>query len=848
MMSGTSASSACLLAESTSQLLTLTTPQVQTASRSTPVKSASTVVVEVPVSTVALPTASRSHSVVETSAIQGLPESSTSAPSQAGKTAAAGSQPASPETPASPTSLSPQATGQHSAQISTIDQPVPAATSTRQVGGAQTSSSALSSETYESSDFLFPTAGAPAPSADLSITSQKTITTFKGDLGSKTPVTTDVSSVHSLKGTANSSLTAFTTSVGPASTSARHKISQASISVMSAVFSTISVSVETPTTYVLTTMSSGSTFHLTRQSHVATTLAAPSDLQTPGQSTIYSSMTLTLTTASPSAPTNGSSTYLHQTNDIVSQSYVKLSGPFTKIDYFNALYLGPIIGVILKMTWDAIYGDIKLMEPFYRLASPDGATAGASLLMNYLDCGFGWASLGGIFKGQWAMTLASAIYVLTSLIAPLASESMTVRAQSICRTELSDRQPCDPAWILVKLVIRCLEAVLLSSAALVIAYTFYNLPRKSGLMESPATLAGIAKLLNDRRTIQNLRLVDPKVSSKRLEQSITRDRFALVSRETADGEIVRGIVQIGRSRPGGGSSNMEQTNPLSRSGQASYTLLPTPEDVAVRSQQSPSMLKRAVPFLIDIVVVIFTMGLFGVVMAYYWDYKPDPFNNFFNSNGFGPRLTLSFSAVILDAHWKRIEREVRVLTPWRQMAVTRKNHSAPASKSIFARMTGTPIVSFPRAIRRRSVFHAWVSLVAILSDVNILAVSAVPYNDATIEIQFKVASFVSLAILGTMTVTLVAVWIWRWASPTRGMPRSPDTLAAIALYLCGSKMIAGEASSVDNRHAYKKFWFGEGVGLDGRQRWMVDWDSASLMMADDRRGRQPEGQHSDEWY
>ena len=65
--------------------------------------------------------------------------------------------------------------------------------------------------------------------------------------------------------------------------------------------------------------------------------------------------------------------------------------------------------------------------------------------------------------------------------------------------------------------------------------------------------------------------------------------------------------------------------------------------------------------MLDILALLFTLALLGIITAYYLDQASDPFNNFFNSNTFGPRITLSLSATLLDAHWKNVEREVRVL-------------------------------------------------------------------------------------------------------------------------------------------------------------------------------------------
>lgn len=569
----------------------------------------------------------------------------------------------------------------------------------------------------------------------------------------------------------------------------------------------------------------------------------------PSLETLYSTMTMSLpVTASSSSTTSPSELPFADPDNILTHSYSELKGSFGKADYFNALYLGPLVGVLLKMVWDVIYGDIKLMEPFYRLAHPTGASAADSILANYLQCGFNWSSLTGIFKGQWAMTLASAIYLLMSLVAPIASESMTVRPQSMCPVG-SHSQPCNPAWILVRLMVRCLEVVLGLAAVLLVALMFYNLPRKSGLFKSPDSIAGLANLLNDRRTIDELRRIDPLANSKAVEAALEGDHFMLATQETMGGDIRHGIVKSQQRGVDGLTQPVSQKTSLLGNPQPIYTALSNPSNASTRPQSSPSIFQRALPFAIELLVLVFTLGLFGIVMAYYFDYKSDSFNNFFNSDTFGPRVTLSLSATLLDAHWKRMEREVRITTPWGRMASTLRRRSATAKVSVLVSMKGTPTVSFPRALKRGNHCHALVSLVANLSDINILSISAVPANGATIEPTFKAVSHISLAILGLMVLTMIFVWIWRWTNPIRRMPRTPDTIANVLLYLCGSRMILGpEDSEVrTRRHGdNKRYWFGEGVGMDGRPRWMVDWDKAVVLL-EPETDIYPVYQHAEEW-
>jgi hypothetical protein len=47
--------------------------------------------------------------------------------------------------------------------------------------------------------------------------------------------------------------------------------------------------------------------------------------------------------------------------------------PFTSMNYFTASYLPTLIAVAFRVLWTIVYNNARLMEPFYRLASPSGA-------------------------------------------------------------------------------------------------------------------------------------------------------------------------------------------------------------------------------------------------------------------------------------------------------------------------------------------------------------------------------------------------------------------------------------------------------------------------------------------
>jgi hypothetical protein len=74
-------------------------------------------------------------------------------------------------------------------------------------------------------------------------------------------------------------------------------------------------------------------------------------------------------TSTATAPQNTSSTTSDQQTTIA----------FTNMSYFAAWYLPTIIAVAFRVLWTIVYNNARMMEPFYRLASPAGVTGGHAL-------------------------------------------------------------------------------------------------------------------------------------------------------------------------------------------------------------------------------------------------------------------------------------------------------------------------------------------------------------------------------------------------------------------------------------------------------------------------------------
>ncbi len=94
-----------------------------------------------------------------------------------------------------------------------------------------------------------------------------------------------------------------------------------------------------------------------------------------------------------------------------------------------------------------------------------------------------------------------------------------------------------------------------------------------------------------------------------------------------------------------------------------------------------------------------------------------------------------------------------------------------------------------------------------------------------------------MAILGVMLLDLVALYLRRSPKGEGNLPRTPDTVAAVWSYVCGSVMLDDFADlatlGTKERDRWVEGWgsrFGMGWerGVDGVSRWKVDYDSGKM--------------------
>ena len=233
----------------------------------------------------------------------------------------------------------------------------------------------------------------------------------------------------------------------------------------------------------------------------------------------------------------------------------------------------------------------------------------------------------------------------------------------------------------------------------------------------------------------------------------------------------------------------------------------------------------------DLIMLSFAITLWGIVLAYLLDSSQSSFNRFFNSKGFGPRFLLNAFATLIADHMKRLERETRIMQPWRLLA----RGNAKPEDTILLSLDGTPLSSTRQGLHGKHFFVMSLAVIAVLCDVLLVVISGVPLADAQTLIAFRGSTYLSIIILSMIIGAMVTLIIRRRSDPD--MPRRPNTVANVCSYLCGSNMIRDTFSNngiviadwrtkdtiIKNMGA--TYWFGEVTGSDGVKRFVVDKES-----------------------
>lgn len=316
---------------------------------------------------------------------------------------------------------------------------------------------------------------------------------------------------------------------------------------------------------------------------------------------------------------------------------------------FLGNYLAVCIAVVYRLLWVVLYNAFNLIEPFRQLMAGEGALAESAFFAFYQNQSNLLGPIPAMVKRSWALALVGTAYLVVNLLPALASESVYVETVWDCPNPNLDNtnNPCNPRVQANVIVLRVLQGMLGFAALVILFATSLLLFNKTGLPTKPNSIATVASLMRHPRLVADLSEIPVNATAQQMQRLMEGKRYRMGHYTCANGLSGYGIL------PWSGYDSDGYVSPF-----GTFKHQYTPVDGSLSfSDRAGSTLRR---FQIkDFVLAFCLLGAIGVVIAYYLDPSHSGFNNFFNSNTFGPRFILTLAATVIASFWKSIEQGER---------------------------------------------------------------------------------------------------------------------------------------------------------------------------------------------
>ncbi len=325
--------------------------------------------------------------------------------------------------------------------------------------------------------------------------------------------------------------------------------------------------------------------------------------------------------------------------------------------YFAGSYLPTLLAVILRITVGTIYAAVKMMEPFYCLNEPGGATARESLNLYYLQPNRELGTFTAMFRGHWVVLFVSILYLGVGLLVPFSSEFLSFRKFT------NIHGAWGPELYVHTTIGRVVQGLLAFAAVSLIGLWFLQRTRRSsGIYSDPSTIATIASLLHHPEVIRDLRQLPPDATSLEMNHLLGDNRYQLGTYRAIDGRDRYGLMpaQGPASRAWVGLRRNEYSR-VRGSEDGDSQNGSRGSDERRRPSHQRDRLKRGVNYhhariARDVMFVILACGIL-VLILYYWSVGKDSgFERFMDSQSFGPRFVMSLCGMLVHSEWKRVER------------------------------------------------------------------------------------------------------------------------------------------------------------------------------------------------
>ncbi|TPX15958.1 uncharacterized protein E0L32_000292 [Thyridium curvatum] len=468
--------------------------------------------------------------------------------------------------------------------------------------------------------------------------------------------------------------------------------------------------------------------------------------------------------------------------------------------YFIGTFLPVLAAVLFAIPWKIIELDTKSLEPFAQLSTEEGSTASDTLLLHYDGPKGLFRAVAGAFIGHVAVALSTLLVWVSTLLTPLAAETVGLTLQGDCLHDW--KKQCTATLQVATPVVRAMQALLAIMSIALFAYMFIVVRKRSfGLWYDPRSILGIASLSLSSQLTRTIRQIplkkDGVFSISRAVKTLGQRRFKLGYAASPVGQSEYGITVIGDD------DTLEVQEPVlplracEKPGDEDTTSY-IPEQVEGQQQRSKQTSVGSLMLLKIGAFSAFVVGLMVLILYYRLTYDDTGFEEFMDSQShFGVRFLFTAFGVVVHSSWSSIFAELATILPVWNMC----QHAMDPNQSILMPLSPNPYTGLTMYLAERQKLPALLALSTILGEFLPILLANVPFNNAITWNTFNGCSIASVVILAVMLVVLAvtAVYIFILNRRQRDSPlvlpfkeRNMKTLAAVLYLVCRSDAFLGQ--------------------------------------------------------
>ena len=512
-------------------------------------------------------------------------------------------------------------------------------------------------------------------------------------------------------------------------------------------------------------------------------------------------------------------------------SFTKSDVPLTlvksPVNYFYGVYFPVLLAVLYQLLIGCLYTATKMMEPFAMLSRPNSIPAKDFLWINYLSANDEFEPFAAMASGHWLMLWVAILYTAAQLLSPLSSEMLGIYpgyhttdenmvVDGACKSpRFSSKKTMETPYMLFftsfnhssfpsqlisnsglflnigsnpsialwihPQIARLMQGILSFTSLLLIGMWFLLRKNQSHIYSDPSSIAGIACLVHHPETVRRFHEMNQTAPKDQILKQFAGSRWHLGWYQAIDNTEHYGIIASNTSKDTPVKSLKEDTDASPHGETAETSLL----------ESAPYLKKLRTQLALNILLLLLTTGLFGVILAYQFNSSNNGFERFMDAESFGPRFLLTCMGILLKSQWTRLERRSVVAEPFAEAhRHTGVSGGASPSSTIHASRTLIPVTTLIISLWRRRFIPALLAFTALLAEALTIVLPGIPSHANREYVASYVSRYVSFGILGFMMLVMVGYWISRvvrWRTSMK-LPKDPNTLGAMIMYVAGTQM------------------------------------------------------------